>query len=229
MNGRTQFTFYRSIHESIKRIRKKTDRADAYTAICDYALDGIEPDLDSISDAAAIVFLSAKPNLDASKKKASAGKQGGSKPKANGKQTESKTKQGASEKENEKEGEKEIEDECLEGSGAASDNPAFAAVVSAYMDKINPTPSPMSIDELKAYTEQMGAECCLRAFDIALDAKKAHWPYIRAILRDKMAKGVRCLADWDEVEQRRETSRDARPADQQRRRTFSELIEEAGT
>ena len=119
MDQRGQFTFYASIFESAKRIRNKAARADFYDAVCDYALNGIEPNLDKLSDAAAIGFISAKPNLDASRKKAKSGKAGGSskqtvsKPQANGKQT-------ASEKENEKEVEieNEIENECyISGDG----------------------------------------------------------------------------------------------------------------
>lgn len=82
-------------------------------------------------------------------------------------------------------------------------NAALASVMTAYLDKINPTPSQASLDELQGYVEQMGAECCLRAFDIALDNKSAKWSYIRGILRSKLSKGVRCLADWDELEAKR--------------------------
>lgn len=101
---RTQFTFYESFAQSIKRIKNKAARADAYDAICNYALYGIEPDLDKLPDAAAIAFIGAKPNLDASRKKAENGKRGGtakqtgSKDEANGKQ-----EQTVSEKEKEKE------------------------------------------------------------------------------------------------------------------------------
>lgn len=100
--NRTQFTFYESFAQSIKRIKNKAARADAYDAICNYALYGLEPDLDKLPDAAAIAFIGAKPNLDASRKKAENGKRGGtakqtgSKPEANGKQ-----EQTTSEKENE--------------------------------------------------------------------------------------------------------------------------------
>ena len=80
---------------------------------------------------------------------------------------------------------------------------AIATVMSAYLDKINANPSQQSLDELKGYVEQMGPECCQRAFDIALDEKKTSWSYIRAILRNKLAQGVRCLADWDAVEDKR--------------------------
>lgn len=83
-------------------------------------------------------------------------------------------------------------------------DPAIAAVMSAYLGKINPTPSQSSLDELKGYVEEMGAECCLRAFDIALDSKKTTWPYIRAILRTKLSQGVCCLADWDEADKKHE-------------------------
>ena len=104
MDERKQFTMYESIYKAMQRIRKKPDRADAYDAICAYALYQIEPDMDSLTDAAAIAFDLIRPVLDSSRKKAANGKQGGSKQKANGKQTVSEK-----EKEGEKEKEKEIE------------------------------------------------------------------------------------------------------------------------
>lgn len=123
---RSQFTFYRSFASAIQRIRKDADRAKAYDAICNYALDGKEPDLSGLPDAAAIAFELIKPNLDASKRKAENGKRGANakqekgtgKPEANSKQTVSKPKANAkqgetpSEKENEIEEENEIENEC---------------------------------------------------------------------------------------------------------------------
>ena len=95
---RSQFTFYDSFFQSVSRIRKKSARADAYDAICNYALFGILPDIDAMEDAAAIAFLGAKPNIDASRRKAESGCKGGtikkseSKPEANSKQTGSKNK-----------------------------------------------------------------------------------------------------------------------------------------
>lgn len=112
---RTQFTFYESFYKAISRIKKKTDRADAYDIICSYALFQEEPDLDSVSDAVAIAFELLRPVLDKAREKAENGKNGGSKPKANAKQTESKTEtnakveQAASKKEVDVEVEKEIE------------------------------------------------------------------------------------------------------------------------
>ena len=118
---REQFTFYQSFAKAVSRIKSKAARCDAYDVIVNYALYGIEPDLDKISDSAAMAFDLIKPNLDASRRKAESGKRGG-KAEANGKQNESKpqanVKQTASKKEKEKENkkedkkEKEKENEC---------------------------------------------------------------------------------------------------------------------
>lgn len=130
---RKQFTFYASFWEAISRIKDPVVRAEAYDVICNYAINGEQPNLDELSDAAAIAFAMAKPNLDASKRKAEAGKRGGeasnaeanrsnaeanaSDGEANAKQIEASCKQTGSEREQdeskkENEGENEIENEC---------------------------------------------------------------------------------------------------------------------
>ena len=86
-------------------------------------------------------------------------------------------------------------------------NDPVAVVLSDYLNRINPTASPSSLDELRSYAEDMGKDVCIRAFDIALDNKKTTWPYIRAILRDKLQRGVKCLADWDALEAEREKAK----------------------
>ena len=103
--------------------------------------------------------------------------------------------------------------------------PAIAAVMSAYLDKVNPNASQNSLEELRGYVEVMGAEVCLRAIDIALDAKKATWNYIRAILRDKQSRGVRCLADWDELEKSRNA---AKGSQRKGGNIFAEMLREEG-
>lgn len=112
---REQFTFYQSFEKAISRIKKKTDRCEAYDAIVRYALYGEMPDLERIADSAAIAFELSKPNLDASRRKAESGKLGGkaeAKPKQTASKTEANDKQTASKKEKEKEGEIEKENEC---------------------------------------------------------------------------------------------------------------------
>ena len=76
-------------------------------------------------------------------------------------------------------------------------------VMSAFLDKINPTPSQDSIDLLKGFCEEMGAEVCLAAIDKALDAgsDKRNWNYIRGTLRSLSRQGVKCLADWKKLDE----------------------------
>ena len=107
---RTQFTFYESFYKAVKRIKDPESRAQAYDAICAYALYGQEPNLDSFSDFSAIAFELIKPNLDSSRKKAENGKAGGSK-KQNKSKKEANKKQEQIESENEKENENENENE----------------------------------------------------------------------------------------------------------------------
>jgi len=121
---RNQFTFYRSFFEAASKIKSKAARAEAYDAICKYALFNDAPDVDKMSDAAAIAFMLIKPNLDASRRKAKSGKSGG-KSKQSGSKAEAndKQEQPASEKEKEKEEEIEIENDSVYGASAPTRAP----------------------------------------------------------------------------------------------------------
>lgn len=98
-----------------------------------------------------------------------------------------------------------------QGQGQGQENvrardPALAAVIGAYRDRISATPSPSSMDELKGYVERMGPECCIKAIDTAVDAGARNWSYVRAILQAREAQGVKNLDDWrraDEEHERR--------------------------
>ena len=134
-------TFYSSFWEAINALPKK-DQLPVMRATIEYGLNGTHSEKLTVSQSA--FFSLIKPNLDASRKKASSGKAGGSKAKANDKQTASKTeansKQTASEKEkeneieNEYEVEVEIEKESLLSSSAtaAEDNKAAAATPAGF-------------------------------------------------------------------------------------------------
>ncbi len=208
---RDQFTFYRSYYEALKHLPKR-DRADVLMAVIGYALDEEIPKLSGVPLS---VFTLIRPTLDSGRNKA---KNRLNKQKTNQEQTGTKQeqngKEGESEREVEKELEREVESECEgEGENDSSLPPTplprsgpVAEAVSDYLDRINPSASAASLEELGGYAEAMGAAVCKRAFDIALDSKKANWPYIRAILRDKQARGVRCLADWDALEAEHRTS-----------------------
>ena len=84
---------------------------------------------------------------------------------------------------------------------------ACATVVAAFLDRVNPSASQASLEELSAFAEEMGQEVCLRAMDIALDSKKATWPYIRGILRKWQSLGVKCLADIERLDKKPETQK----------------------
>lgn len=200
---RNQFTFYRSYYEAVKELPKK-EQCAVMLAICAYALEEKEPELTGTAKA---IFSLVRPTLDASRRKAINGKSGGGR-KQNGSKTEANEKQTASKKENEKEDKNKKENECY--------NPLTpAAIVQAdFLNRINPTPSPSSLDALAHYAEQMGVDVCKRAFDIALDNKKTSWSYIRAILENKLSRGVKCLADWDELDEKRRKEQEDGTANQ---------------
>ena len=76
---RKQFTMYASTFQAIDRIRNAEEQAAAYRAVCSYALNGIEPDYDTLPDSAAIVFIAVKPVLDNSRIRSKSGQVGGGK------------------------------------------------------------------------------------------------------------------------------------------------------
>lgn len=210
MEKRDSFVFYRSFHEAA-RLLEPGEQLAVLSAINDYALDGAEPEL---SGAAAAVFLMARPNLDANRRKYENGKKKKTKREANGEQREARGEQtgangdadaDADENADENENGNEAVAVAAAGDAAAGGQaPAPAAAVElAYRRRISPMLTESALRELRGYGQRLGEDCCLRAMDEALNAGKASWPYLRAILRDKEAKGVRCLADWDALEAKR--------------------------
>lgn len=201
---RKQFTFYESFYKAMSYLKEKNERAEFYDAIIPYALYGIEPDMNALPDNVAMAFEFAKPTLDASRRKAESGQAGGkreasgkqiaSKSEANAKQTTSKNeandKQTASEKEGEIEKENEIENECYSPQPPVADA-EFARVMSYYLDKINSSPSSGCITDLRAYTQDLGADVVLHAISRAQDEKKTSWSYIRGILQNYTRAGYR--------------------------------------
>lgn len=88
MAERMGFSFLRSYYEAAKQLPTE-EQAHFLMAVCSYALDGIEPEINGVASA---MFLLVKPNIDISIKRFEAGKRGGeSKNKANAKQNRSKT------------------------------------------------------------------------------------------------------------------------------------------
>ena len=67
---RKQFTFYRSFFESIENLRTKKEKAEAYRIICDYALNGNEPDEKVLTPVGARLFEIVRPVLDTAHRRA---------------------------------------------------------------------------------------------------------------------------------------------------------------
>ena len=131
---RDQFTFYRSFWEALKVLPKK-DQLPFVTAICTYVFEGESKPLTGQASAS---FLLVKPILDKASKKAANGKRGGSKPKANRKQTESNI-EGEIEVEGEVEREKESENDSYTAPTPSSREKRF---------------SPPTVDEVRAYCQE---------------------------------------------------------------------------
>ena len=97
MGGRTDLrdsvVFYRSFYDAIKNI-PEVDQLKVYTAIMEYAMNDVQPEIDGIALA---IFLLVKPQIDANNKRYENGK----KPKV--KQNISKSEANVNVKENEKE------------------------------------------------------------------------------------------------------------------------------
>lgn len=68
------FIFYESYYEAIKLLPKE-EKADAYEAIAEYSLTGIEPD--NLQGMAKVIFTMAKPQIDANNKRRLNGSSGG--------------------------------------------------------------------------------------------------------------------------------------------------------
>ena len=101
---RDSVVFYRSFYDAIKNI-PDADQLKVYTAIMEYAMNDVQPEIDGIALA---IFLLVKPQIDANNKRYENGKkpkvkQAVSKSEASCKQNTSKSEANVNVKENEKE------------------------------------------------------------------------------------------------------------------------------
>lgn len=77
-------------------------------------------------------------------------------------------------------------------------------VVAVYCEKISAIPSTACISELVGFSDTLGAELCLRAIDIALDANARDWRYVKAILQRWQEAGFKTITDVDRAEAARQ-------------------------
>lgn len=86
-------------------------------------------------------------------------------------------------------------------SGSASDADNDAVFI-AYRERIGGRLTDKIREEIMAFVWAMGPECCIRAMDMAVEANKASWNYVRAVLKSKQDKGVRDITGWDASEKK---------------------------
>lgn len=79
-------------------------------------------------------------------------------------------------------------------------DPALGEVMSAYLDKLGCYLSSTALGELKGYYDSWGKDVLLHALNVATDAGKLNWAYIRAILRGYAHDGVKTLNDVQRLE-----------------------------
>ena len=91
----------------------------------------------------------------------------------------------------------------------ARENPDLGRVMSFFLDRINPAPSPTCIDLLKQYTASLSADVVLHALEIAIDERKTAWSYIQAILSQYERDGVRDMDGVKRREQERQQRRES--------------------
>lgn len=183
---RNQFTFYRSFFEAASKIKSKAARAEAYDAICKYALFNDAPDVDKMSDAAAIAFMLIRPNLDASRRKAKSGKSGG-KSKQSGSKVEAndKQEQPASEKEKEDKKEDEKENECYPPNPLAGGSEKKKRF------------TPPTVEQVAEYCQEKGYHIDPEAF-VAFYASKG-WMVGKSPMKDWKS----AVVTWTKSERRR--------------------------
>lgn len=85
----------------------------------------------------------------------------------------------------------------------------LSEVMSFYMDRINPQPSPLSIEEIKTFLESLEPEVVIHAMQIALDERKTSWSYIKGILRRYRSSGLTTMQRVEESERQAEAQKSA--------------------
>ena len=91
-----------------------------------------------------------------------------------------------------------------EGQALTDGDPGLAAAFDLYFDKIDPSPTPTSMELLTGYVEELGGDVVCRAINEAIDQGERRWSYIHGILKNYCADGVKSLDDVERREARHE-------------------------
>lgn len=82
------------------------------------------------------------------------------------------------------------------------------AVMSLISKHFDHKVSPISLEKLRVYTEDLGAQVVGLAVCTAIDAGVKKWPYVENILSRCQKHGIRSRADWERHEAEREEAKE---------------------
>ena len=86
-------------------------------------------------------------------------------------------------------------------------------VMSFVMDRLNPTPSPLMVADVKHYLETLDPDVIIHAVSIAIDEKKTSWSYIKAILQRYARDGKTTMIDVNDDEAQRQQKKEGEKQD----------------
>lgn len=84
----------------------------------------------------------------------------------------------------------------------------LSRVMNFFLDRINPMPSRICIDELTQFTKSLGADVVLHALNIAIDERKTAFSYIRGILSRYERDGIKTMDDVLRAEQEHDAKKE---------------------
>lgn len=93
----------------------------------------------------------------------------------------------------------------------SKDSTDLARVMNFFLDRINPMPSRICIDEITQFTKSLGADVVLHALNIAIDERKTAFSFIRGILRNYERDGLKTMDDVLRAEQEHTEKKENRP------------------
>ena len=221
------FVFYRSFLGAIREM-EEDDQLAMFRAICDYALDGKEPVLQSAIQRA--VFAVIRPSIDTNNAKREGGKRGG-RPKSRTEKTMLQTaetigfeetnlpgkgfdsqnhpKQTFSKTENNVDVDEDVDVDGFKESSSRTDE-ALAKLIQDYEQEIGGFPR-SALDKLQAYRAEVGDEMVHLAIQEAAQHNGRSWSYLDSVLSTWRKEGVKTPGD---LAARREKMRSRRQPQQ---------------
>ena len=225
--NRESFVFYRSFLGAIREM-EQADQLAMFWAICNYALTGEEPALQSAIQRA--VFAVIRPSIDTNNAKREGGKRGG-RPKSRTEKTmlqnaktigfeetnlpgkgfdsQNHPKQTFSKTENNVDVDEDVDVDGFKESSSRTDE-ALAGIIQEYEQEIGVFPR-SALDKLQAYRAEAGDEMVHLAIQEAAQHNGRSWSYLDSVLSTWRKEGVKTPGD---LAARREKMRSRRQPQQ---------------